>query len=142
MKFFLNPITAQKITNFQNTVRRLTIIFLSLFFLLVMRASIWSPYGRNLVDPPLHQKDDQFAKYSHTPLSLRFHLVFWCLSSNPHFGLLTLKFLLNPITREAMTNLQNTVKRLGIIVLRKCFAANHMSDILELLFFSSRGTAF
>ena len=37
---------------------------------------------------------------------------FWCLSSKRHFGTLTLKFLLNPITKETMTNLQNTVKRL------------------------------
>ena len=112
----MKPISAEKITNFHNTVTRLTIIFPSLFFLLVMRASIWSPYGKNLADPRQDQKDDQFAKYSHTPLSLRFHLVFWCLSSNAHFGPLTLKFLLSPITKETMTNLQNTVKRLGNIV--------------------------
>ena len=100
MKFSLNPITAQKITNFQNTVRRLTIIFLSLFFLLVMRASIWSPYGKNLANPR---------------------------------GRFTLKFLLNPITKEAMTNLQNAIKRLEIIVIVfwKSFANDHQSHILE-----------
>ena len=133
MKFSLNPIPAQKITNSQNTVRRLTIIFLSLFFLLVMRAPIWSLYGKTLADPRYDQKDDQFAKYSHTPLNLRFHLVFWCLSSNPHFGPLTFKFLLNPITKETMTNLQNTVKRLGNIVFSKCFAADNQSEILHFL---------
>ena len=104
-------------------------MLLSLFFLLVIMASIWMPYGKNLADPRQHQKDDQFAKYSHTPLSLRFHLVFWCLSSNPHFGPITLKFLLNPITKETMTNLQNTIKRLGIIVFWKSFANDHQSDI-------------
>ena len=79
------------------------------------------------------QVSDKFAKYCHTPLNLRIHLVFWCLSSNRHFGTLTLKFLLKHITKETMTNLQNTVKRLGVIVFRKCFAADHQIDVLELL---------
>ena len=125
MKFSLNPLTAQKIANLQNTVRRLIIILLSLFFLLIIRASIWSPYDKNLPYPCYDQKGDKFGKYCQTPLSLPFHLVFWCLSSNRHFGTLTLKLLLNAITKEKMTNLQNIVKRLGIIVFRKCFAADH-----------------
>ena len=50
VKFLLNPITAQKMANLQKTVRRLIIIFLSLFFLLIIRTSIWSPYGRNLAE--------------------------------------------------------------------------------------------
>ena len=58
---------------------------------------------------------------------------FWCFLLKGHFGTLTLKFLLNPITKETMTNLQNTVKRLKIIVFRKYFAADHKFDILELL---------
>ena len=71
--------------------------------------------------------------YCHTPLNIRIHLVFWWISSKRHFATLTLKFLLNPITKETMTNLQNTVKRRGIIVVRKCFAADHQCDVLELL---------
>ena len=114
----------------QNTVRQLKIILFSLFCLLIIRASIWRPYDKNLAKPC----------YCQTPLTLRFHLVFWCLSSNRHFGTLTLKFLLNRITKETITNLQNTVKRLGIIVFRKCFAADHQSDILELLLLNSRRT--
>ena len=114
----------------QNTVRHLKIILFSLFFLLIIRASIWRPYDKNLAKPC----------YCQTPLTLRFHLVFWCLSSNRHFGTLTLKFLLNRITKETITNLQTTVKRLGIIVFRKCFAADHQSDILELLLLNSRRT--
>ena len=114
----------------QNTVRHLKIILFSLFFLLIIRASIWRPYDKKLAKPC----------YCQTPLTLRFHLVFWCLSSNRHFGTLTLKFLLNRITKETITNLQNTVKRLGIIVFRKCFAADHQSDILELLLLNSRRT--
>ena len=114
----------------QNTVRHLKIILFSLFFLLIIGASIWRPYDKNLAKPC----------YCQTPLTLRFHLVFWCLSSNRHFATLTLKFLLNRITKETITNLQNTVKRLGIIVFRKCFAADHQSDILELLLLNSRRT--
>ena len=114
----------------QNTVRHLKIILFSLFFLLIIGASIWRPYDKNLAKPC----------YCQTPLTLRFHLVFWCLSSNRHFGTLTLKFLLNRITKETITNLQNTVKRLGIIVFRKCFAADHQSDILELLLLNLRRT--
>ena len=140
MKFSLNLITGQKIANLQNTVRRLIIIPPSLFFLLIIRASIWSPYGKNFADARCDQKDDHIAKYCHTPRDLRIHLVFLCLSSIRYFGTLTLKFLLNPITKETMTNLQNTVKRLGIIVFRKCFAADHQSDILELLLLNSRRT--
>ena len=133
MRLSLNPITAQKITNFQNTVRRLKIILLSLFFLLIIRASIWSLYGKNFADPRCDQKDDDIAKYCHTPRDLRIHLVFLCLSSIRYFGTLTLKFFLHLITKETMTNLQKTVKRLGIIVASKCFAADHQCDILELL---------
>ena len=122
------------------TVKFLLNFILSLFFLLIIRASIWSPYGKNLAEPCYYQKDDQFAKYCHTPLNARFHLVFRCLSSNRHFWTVTLKFLLNPVTKETMTNLQNTVKRLGIIVFRKCFAADHQSDVLELLLHASESS--
>ena len=86
VKFSLNPIPAQKMTNLKKTVRRLIIIVLSLFFLLIIRASILRPYGKNLADPRYHQKDDQFAKYSHT--LLRIHRVIWCLLANRHFKLL------------------------------------------------------
>ena len=125
VRFSLNPITAQKITNFQNTVRRLIIILLSFFFLLIIRPSIWSPYGKNVAQSRQDNKDDQYAKYCHTPRNISIHLDFWCFSSKGHFGTLALKFLLNPITNETITNLQNTVKRLGIIVFRRSFAADH-----------------
>ena len=138
VKFSLNPIPAQKMTNLKKTVRRLIIIVLSLFFLLIIRASIWRPYGKNLADPRYDQKDDQFAKYCHT--LLRIHLVIWCLLSNRHFQTITWKFLLNPITKETMTNLQNTVKRRGIIVFSKYFAPDYQCDILELLLWNSRQT--
>ena len=110
-------------------VKFLLNLILSLFFLLIIRASIWSPCGKNLADPCYYQKDDQFAKYCHTPLNPRFHLVFRCLSSNRHFGTVTLKFLLNPVTKETMTNLQNTVKRLGIIVFSNSIVAQNMANL-------------
>ena len=120
-------------TNLQNTVRRPKKIILSLFFLLIIRTSIWRHFGKNLAKPRYDQKDDQFAKYCNTPLNLCIYVVFWCLLSYRHFKTLTLKFLLNPITKETMTNLQKTVKRRGIIVFRKCFAADLHSNILEFL---------
>ena len=134
MKFLLNPITKQKIANFQNTLRRFIIILLSSFSLFIVRVSIWMPYSKNIAEPRYDQKNNQFAKYWHTPLNACFHLVFWCLLSNRYFGTLTLKFLLNDDQFvETMTNLQNTVKRLEIIVTRRSFAADDQSDILELL---------
>ena len=134
----MNLITKQKMANLQNTVRRLIIILLSFFFLLIIRASICSSYGKYLPELRYDQLDEQLAKYCHTPLNLCFYLVFWCLLSNRPFGTVTLKLLLNPITKATITNLQNTMKRNGIIVFRKCFAADHQSDILELLLWNSR----
>ena len=90
--------------------------------MLFIRASLLSSYGKNIAKPRYDQKKDQCAKYCHAPLNIRIHLVFWWISPKRHFATLTLKFLLNPITKETMTNLQNTVKRRGIIVVRKCFA--------------------
>ena len=140
VKFPLNPITAaQKITNFQNTVRRLIIILVSLFFLLIIRACIWGPHGKNLPEPRYHQKDDQFAKYCHASQS-SYSLSFLVPFIKPTFWALTLNFLLNLVTKESMTNLQTTVKRLGNILFRKCFAADHQSDIFELLLWNSRRT--
>ena len=113
-------------------------MLLTFSFWLIIQASLWSPYRKNFAEPRYDQKDDHFAKYWHMLLNLRFHLIFWCPLSNRHFGTLFLKFLLNPITKETMTKLQNTVKHLGIIVFRKCFAADHQSKILELLLWNSR----
>ena len=101
--------------------------------MLFIRASLLSSYGKNIAKPRYDQKKEQFAMYCHTSLNIRIHLDFWWISSKQHFATLTLKFLLNPITKETMTNLQNTVKRRGIVVVRKCFAADHQCDVLELL---------
>ena len=101
--------------------------------MLIIRARLLSSYSKNIAKPRYDQKDDKFAKYCHTPLNLCIYVVFWCLLSNRHFKTLTLKFLLNPSTKETMTNLQKTVKFRGIIVFRKCFAADLHSNVLEFL---------
>ena len=67
-------------------------------------------------------------------LNHRFYLVIWCLSSETHFGAVSVKFLLNRIAAQKMTNLQNNVRRLVIIVVR--FSYNnpyHHSVTLKLL---------
>ena len=83
--------------------------------MLIIRASPLSSCSKNLAKPRYDQKDDQFASTVTRPLNLRIYLVFWRLSTIRHFGTHTLKFLLNPITNETMTNSQNTLKRFGTI---------------------------
>ena len=79
----MNVITAQKITNFQNTVRHLKIILLSFFSCLSSERQFGAfkvkislnplttkkmtnlqsrPYRKNLAELPYDQKDDQFVK--------------------------------------------------------------------------------
>ena len=78
VKFSLNLITAQKMASLQKIVRRLIIIFLSSFFLVIIRALLLSSHGKNLAKPYYEPKDAQFARNFHTSQSLRFDLVFWC----------------------------------------------------------------
>ena len=92
----MNRITAQDMTNSQNAVRRLIIILLSFLSWLIIRASICSPYGKNLAEPCYDQKDDQFAKYCHVTLKLRSHLVFWCLLMQLTFSNSYFKILVKP----------------------------------------------
>ena len=84
-----------------------------------------------LAEPYYCPKDGQFAKHCQTPHNNP--SCFSCLSSDRHFGALTVKFSLNPITKQPITNLQNTVTRLEIIVFSKCFGADHQSEFFELL---------
>ena len=133
MKLSLKPITAHKKASLQDTVRRLIIILLSFFLSSISSERRFGALTVKISDPRLDQKDDQCAKYCHTRFNLRIHLVLLCLSLKRHFGTLALKILFNPITKKTMTNLQNTIKRFGIIVFRKCFAADHHSAVLELL---------
>ena len=106
--------------------------------MLFILASLLSFYSKNVAEPRYDEKDDQFADASHasqshashTPLNLRIHLVFWCFLLNRHFGTLT---CLNPITNQTMTNLQNIVTRLRIIVLSYSYSAYHQNDTLKVL---------
>ena len=58
VKFSLNLFTAQKIANLQTTVSHFIKIVLSLFFLLIITASMWSRYDKDLGEPRYDQKDD------------------------------------------------------------------------------------
>ena len=100
---------------------------------LTISRTLWSSYLEIVTLPYYGAKDGRFAKFCHTPLNRRFYLVIWCLSSESHFGALSMKFSLHRIAAQTMTYLQNTIKRPGIIVASKCFAADHQCDILELL---------
>ena len=57
----MNPITAQKMAVFQKTVRRLIIIFVSSFFLLIITVSLLSSHGKNVAKPHYQPKDAQFV---------------------------------------------------------------------------------
>ena len=74
----MNPITAHKMAGLQKIVRRLIIIFVSSYFLPIIRALLLSSHGKNLAKPYYEPEDAQFAKKFHTSQSLRFDLVFWC----------------------------------------------------------------
>ena len=76
----MNPITAQKMAVFQKTVRRLIIIFLSSFFLLIITVSLLSSHGKNVAKPRYQPRDAQFAKNFDTSQSLGFDLVYWCFA--------------------------------------------------------------
>ena len=43
----------------------------------IIRASIWSPYGKNFADPHCDQKDDHIAKYCHKPSQSSYSLSFF-----------------------------------------------------------------
>ena len=58
MKFSLNPITAQKMAGLQKIVRRLIIIFLSPFFLVIIKALLLSSFGKNLTKPYYYEPKD------------------------------------------------------------------------------------
>ena len=112
----MNPITKETMTNLQNTVKRLGIIVFSKYFAaLIIRATFWSSYRE--ICPELHcdPKYGQFAKHSDRPFIYRFLLVYLCVSCKQHFGVFTLKCLLNQIMTHKMASLENIVARLRII---------------------------
>ena len=74
--------------------------FLASLSLVTVRATFWSCYSKILTEPHYNPKDSQFKKYCHTPLNHRFQLVIMGLSSERHFGDLTMKSSLNSITTQ------------------------------------------
>ena len=94
---------------------------------------LWSSYCEIRAEPYCGQKYGQFAKQCHRPFIHRFPLVYLCVACKQHFGVLTVKFLLNLITTHKMESLENVVTRLRIIVLCYSYNAYHQNDTLELL---------
>ena len=105
-----------------------------------MWATFWSPYREIFVWPNYDSCDGQFKKYCQTLYNPRSLLVLWYLPSEGYFGALTVKLWVNPITAQKMANLQNTLRRLKIIVLSLSYGAYHQRDILELSLWNSRST--
>ena len=101
--------------------------------LLIIRATVWSSYCEIRAEPHCGSKYGQFAKHCHRPFLHRFPLVYLCVSCKQHFGVLTVKFLLNQITTHKMASLENIVTRLRIIVFCYSNSAYHQNDTLELL---------
>ena len=71
--------------------------------------------------------------FCHTPLNHRFHSFIECLSSEQHFGAVSMKFSLNRIAAQKVTTLQNTVRRLIITVLSLSYDAYNQSVTFKLL---------
>ena len=93
---------------------------------LIIRATFWSCYSKILTEPHYNPKDSKFQKYCHTPLNHHFQLIIKGLSSERHFGDLTMKSSLNSITTQIMTYLQTAVRRLQIIsfpLLSQCLSS-------------------
>ena len=100
--------------------------------LLIITAKFWRFYYRIRAKPNFGPKYGQHAKHCHRPVIHPFPLVYFCVSCVQHFGVLTVKFLLNQITTHMMDNLQNNVTRLRIIVLYYSYSAHHQNDTWEL----------
>ena len=100
---------------------------------MIIRATFWSSYYKIRAEPYCCPKYGQFAKHSHRPFIHLFSVVYLCVSCKQHFGVLTVKFVLNQITTDKMTSLEKVVTRLRIIVLCYSYSAYHKKDTLELL---------
>ena len=69
---------------------------------MIIRATFWSSYYKIRAEPHSGPNYGQFAKHSHRPFIQSFPLVYLCVSCKQHFGVLTVKFLLNQITTHKM----------------------------------------
>ena len=97
-----------------------------------IKQTLWNSYLKILVKPHYERNHDLFAKYSETLRDHRSQEVFSWWSSEWHFGLLTVKFLLNQITTHKMASLKNIATRLTIIVLCYSCCDYHQNDTFEL----------
>ena len=80
---------------------------------LIIRATFWSSYDEILTLPHYDPKDGQSGHCCRMPPNHRFYLVLLCLSSERHFGAVTVKFSLNPITTQKIANLKNSLTPLN-----------------------------
>ena len=95
LKFLLNGITKETMTNLQNTVKRHGISFSASILLPIITVTFWRSYCEIRAKPHRGLKNGQFPKHCHRPFIYRFSLVYLCVSCKKHFGVLTVKFLLN-----------------------------------------------
>ena len=100
---------------------------------MIIRATFWSSYYKIRAEPHCGPKYGQFAKHSHRPFIHLFPLVYLCVSCKQHFGVLTVKFLLNQITTYKMASLESIVTSLRTIGLCYSYSAYHQNDTMELL---------
>ena len=120
-------------TNLKKTVKRLIIIVLSLFFLLIIRASIWRPYGKNLDESLIPVTTKKMTNLQSTVT--RFFVFTELFGAFYQTDILNsyFKILVESHYEGNDDQFSNTVKRRGIIVFRKYSAADYQCDILELL---------
>ena len=120
-------------TNLQNTVKRRGIIVLRKCFAADYQCDILHVFLWIRAKTHCGQKYGQFLKHSHRPFIHRFPLVYLCVSCKQHFGVLTVKFLLNQITTYKMASLESIVTSLRTIGLCYSYSAYHQNDTMELL---------
>ena len=101
--------------------------------MLIISATFWSSYCEIRAEPHFGQKYGQFASYCHRSFIHRFPLLYFCILCTQHFGVITVKFLLNQSTTHKLAILENIATRLIIIVLCYSYSAYHHNDTLELL---------
>ena len=91
----MNGITKETMTNLQNTVKRHGISFSGSILLPIIIVTFWSSYCEIRAKPHRGLKNGQYSKNCQRPFIYRFSLVYLCVSCKRHFGVLTVKFLLN-----------------------------------------------
>ena len=126
----MNPITKETMTNLRNTVKRRGIIVFRKYSAADYQCGILELLPWNSPQTQFGLKYGPFLKHCHRRLIHRFPLVYLC---KQHFGVLTVKFLLNQITTEKMASLENIVTSLRIIILCNSYSAYHQNDAVELL---------